>query len=108
MPKAELATQVNDQISEIRKLVYNICEMDDSGNIKAKPGVTKEQLIFAIKSIKNVETIYNERIVDLNILNEELDEQEKNVSKTSKRISNLTKRFGSDVFPKWLLKAYSL
>lgn len=107
MPRAELADDVRSQVAKIREMVFNVCEIDSTtGKITAKPGTTREQILFAVKAIKQIESIYKERIVDLDSLNAELDAHEESVRKTSEKIDKFTSRFGTDIFPKWLLKAY--
>lgn len=107
MPQAELSQEVKNQIAKLREMVYQICYINEAtGKIEAKPGTTREQVVAAIRAIKKIESIYNERIVDLDVLNAELDQQDKVVAKTSEKISSFTKRFGEDIFPKWLTGAY--
>jgi len=103
----DIQEMVISQRNKVSKLVAEVCTVDEkTGKIVAKPGVSREQLLFLIKTINKINDSYNYSIEQIESLNKEIEEFDKEVNNTRNKILDFEK--SGYKFPKLIRDMYGI
>lgn len=95
----ELAECWKEKIDQLKGMIYeDLLEKTPTG-FRPRPGVSKEQLLQALKIVEKVSTIQSESIQEWNDFNNEVEEFEKEVEETRGSMRNIERITGTPLPP---------
>lgn len=94
---------INEQAKELRKIVEDLIIVEN-GKILPKPGVTKQQLAFAIQQLSQIKAEFELMETRRIVFNKDLDEHQKVYDRARSGASRLEAKYGESFFPKWYRK----
>lgn len=95
---------IDGQVKFLQGIADDLIVIDASGKVKAKPGVTPEQMLYAIEQIRKIQAIYDERAKAHRALAREIDVARKDAAELRDMTEKMNKKYGGKMFPKWYLK----
>lgn len=95
-------------VQKVKDFLKRLYDVDANGKYHLKPGITEAHLDYAQKSISKVASIYSDMNASLGALNREIDEHEKEVLETRNLLAKVNKKYGGNIYKKWLLKTYGV
>lgn len=99
----DVESEAKEQVKRLKNVAAQLYIKDEHGNIKVKPGVTREQLLYALQVAEKVDQAFGDSNQALDEINNEINEHHRNVANTRVLMSEY-----KDVLPKWFLKIWGI
>jgi len=94
---------VNGQVAQIKAIFDGLVEVKD-GKESFKPGVTREQVLFAMEECKKIKASYDKISAERQDYFNDVALLNKKVLKVRSQAMYLEERWGSGFFPAWYKK----
>jgi ribosomal protein L17 len=100
------AKTIDAQLKSLQSIADELITIDKTGVAHPKPGVTKEQMLYAIEQISHIASIYEERVNAHLQLQKESRELQKTATEVGNLAEKINKKYGGKIYPEWFMKLF--
>jgi hypothetical protein len=101
---AQNTEAIKNQLADLKSIVAELIDVAPDGSAIPRPGVTKKQMIYAIEQIREIQSIYDERIAEHKKLIKEISEGQELMMEVRSQARYINDKYGGEVYPEWYLK----